>query len=99
MNKTETRYADQLELMKRAGQIVDYRFEGVRFRLAEGAIFKPDFFVVHGEFFEVVEIKGGLIREAALVRFKVAADMYPWFRWKMLQFKNQKEGWKTVVER
>lgn len=34
MNKTESAYCQHLELRKRAGEIVWYRFEGIKLRLS-----------------------------------------------------------------
>lgn len=80
MNKLEAEYAQQLELRKRAGEIQHWAFEGMRIRLAGGAFYRPDFFVLgaSGEV-EFHEVKG-FQREAALVRIKVAASQHPWFR-------------------
>ena len=90
MNKTELRYAGQLELLKRSNQIVDWRFNAIRFRLAEGAYYKPDFFIVKLDSFEIHETKG-FFREAAKVRIKTAAELYPWFKWYAVQLK--KKAW------
>jgi predicted Ser/Thr protein kinase len=77
MNKWEAAYADHLEMRKRAGEIEWYAFEWIRLRLADGAWFKPDFFVFTNEGeIEAHEVKGHF-REAAKVRLKVAADRYP----------------------
>lgn len=85
MNKTEFRYAQNLELLKRAGVIMDYRFDVLNFRLAEKTFYKPDFIVVTKDEFQIHEVKG-FWQDDALVKFKVAADMYPWFRWKAVQW-------------
>jgi len=90
MNKTEQRYADQLEMQYRAGKIVAWRFNAIRFRLAEGAYYKPDFFIVKLDSFEIHETKG-FFREAAKVRIKTAAELYPWFKWYAVQLK--KKAW------
>lgn len=95
MNKTEARYAQELETMKRSGEIIDYRFNGVRFRLADNTNYTPDFFIVYPGHFEVVEIKG-FQREAGQARFKIAAEIYPWFRWRMVKW-DQKQ-WETIYE-
>jgi hypothetical protein len=86
MNKTEAAYADQLELQKIAKIIIDWRFNAVRFRLADGAYYKPDFLVVMEDRFELHEVKG-FFREAAKVRIKTAAHLYPWFAWKVVRYK------------
>lgn len=80
MNKTELAYSQNLELKKRAGYIIDWRFNAIRFRLGSGAYYKPDFLVVKVDCFELHETKG-FMREAANVRIKTAAELYPWFRW------------------
>lgn len=76
-NKWEREYAQVLDNQKAAGLIVWYQFEGMRFRLADGATYKPDFMVMTKDFeLQAFEIKG-LWREAARVRIKVAADRHP----------------------
>ncbi len=46
MNKTESAYCQHLELRKRAGEIVWYRFEGIKLRLADNTFYTPDFAVM-----------------------------------------------------
>lgn len=84
MNRTELAYAQNLELKKRAGKIIDWRFNSIRFRLGQGAYYKPDFLVVKEDCFEIHETKG-FMREAANVRIKTAADLYPWFKWVLVR--------------
>jgi hypothetical protein len=76
MNKWETAFADHLELRKRSGEIDWYGFEAIKIRLAKGANFTPDFAVLHSGELAIYEVKGHW-REAALVRFKVAAENIP----------------------
>lgn len=77
MNKTEERYAKHLESRKQAGEIAWYRFEGIKFRLADNTFYTPDFAVmlVNGEL-ETHEVKGHW-QDDARVKVKVAADQYP----------------------
>lgn len=82
MNKTEYRYAGQLDLLKQTGDILDWRFENIRLKIGEGgqdAYYKPDFFVIKADGFEFHETKGWW-REAARVRIKAAAYLFPWFK-------------------
>ncbi len=79
MNKLESSYAAYLDERKQCKTIVDWKFEAVRLRLAGGAWFKPDFLVNIGCAYEFHEVKG-FWREAARVRIKVAAELFPWFR-------------------
>ncbi|RQZ50908.1 hypothetical protein [Burkholderia sp. Bp9099] len=77
MNKTEQRYANHLEARKQAGEIVWYRFEGIKFRLADNTFYTPDFAVMlaSGQL-EAHEVKGHW-QDDARVKVKVAADQYP----------------------
>jgi len=91
MNKTEAAYAAALELRLRAGEIISYRFEGVKLRLGEGAWYTADFFVqASDDVLELHEIKG-FMREAAAVRIKVAADVYP-FRFFLVRAIPRRDG-------
>ena len=85
MNKIEAAYAAHLECCKSAGEIRRYEFEGMKFRLAEGAYYTPDFIVRRpNDTLECHEVKG-FWREAARVRIKVAAEQWPEFRWCAVQ--------------
>jgi len=80
MNKTEHAYSQRLDLLKAAGQVVRWEFEPLNFRLAPRTYYRPDFLVVTDECMEVHEVKG-FWEDDAKVKFKVAAEMYPEFRW------------------
>lgn len=79
-SKLEAAWAQQLALLQRAGEVRAWVYEGVTLRLADGARYTPDFLVItsRGEI-ELHEVKGHM-REAANVRLKVAAALFPWFR-------------------
>lgn len=86
MNKTEARYAKLLDDRLHAGEILWYKFEGVKLRLADNTFYSPDFFVMLADgTLEVHEVKGFMTDDAA-VKVKVAAAMYPFqfivVRWK-----------------
>jgi len=77
MNKTEAAYAQHLELLKQAGEIVWYRFEGVKLRLADNTFYTPDFAVMSGDgVMEMHEVKGHW-QDDARAKIKIAADQYP----------------------
>lgn len=97
MNKTESRFADQLEISKRAGDILDWRFEPLKFKIADKTYYTPDFMIIHRNYIEFVEIKG-FLRDDAAVKFKAVMAMFPWFKWRMLRWKNKTDGWVTVME-
>lgn len=91
MNKTETAYAQHLEWRKLAGEVVWYKFESIKLRLADKTFYTCDFFVMlsTGEL-QAHEVKGHW-EDDARVKTKVAAEQYP------LQFigvQRDGDGWK-----
>lgn len=95
MNRTEAVFASEvLEPLKLGKRIADYKYESYRLRLANGAWYTPDFDCYEPlgamVFYEVK----GFIREASLVRIKVAAEMYPHHKFIMV-FRNKQipGGW------
>lgn len=91
MNKTETEYSEYLERLKMAGEIVWYKFEGVKFRLADNTFLSPDFMVMlpNGEI-QIREVKGFMMDDAN-VKNKICADMYP-FRFFVVRKRPKKDG-------
>lgn len=88
MNRTEAKYADHLELLKRAGEISDYRFECVKLRLADKTFYTPDFMVVASDgTIEMHEVKG-FWEDDARVKIKVAASEFP-FKFVAIRSKNK----------
>lgn len=77
MNKTEAAYAAHLDARRQIGEVLWYRFEGMKFRLADNTFYTPDFAVmVAGGAIELHECKG-FMEEDANVKIKVAASQYP----------------------
>jgi hypothetical protein len=77
MNKTEAAYGRTLELRKAAGEVLWYRFEGVKLRLADSTFYTPDYAVMLADgSLELHEVKG-FWEDDARVKIKVAAEMYP----------------------
>lgn len=97
MNKTEARYAEKLYLRMLAGEINRYQFEGVRFKLAKNSFYTPDFYIVTPDSVEIHEVKGGYITEAGKLRFKIAANTYPEYKWELWQNKSIKAGWERIM--
>lgn len=91
-NKTELR---RIQYWTEQGYQV--HFEAIKVRLADGAWYTPDLIIgskLSGLLIE--EVKGAHIREAAMVRFKVAAEQLAWLgKWQMVQWKGGK--WRTVL--
>jgi len=87
MNKTETKFSHRLEALKRAGTIVDWRFEALKFRLADMTTYTPDFLVISADgSITLIDTKAYWkkagkvgITEDANVKIKVVAEQYPWF--------------------
>lgn len=91
MNKLEAEYAQRLEIEKKTGAIIWYKYEGIKLRLADNTFYTPDFFVLCADgFLEVRETKGGWFRDDAKVKIKIAASMYP-FRFFVIR--KTKNGW------
>lgn len=77
MNKTEQAYAAHLELLKASGDVLWWKFEGLKFRLADKTFLTPDFVVMtRSGLIELHDVKGFLMEDAN-VKMKVAASMYP----------------------
>lgn len=77
MNKTEAAYADELERQRQAGVIAWYKFECMRFRLANLTTYTPDFIVMlaNGDM-QAHEVKGHW-EQHSRIKIKVAAEMFP----------------------
>ena len=99
MNKTEIAYSQYLEGLKACGEIVWYKFEAIKLRLADNTFYTPDFFLLmaNGQL-ECREVKGGYWTDDARVKIKVAASIFP-FRFIAVQKKSNKQGggWKIEV--
>lgn len=92
MNKLEGAYAQRLELERLAGVWQWWAFEAIRLRLAEGAWYKPDFAMLDPGGHLVLHETKGHWREAAKVRIKVAAELYPFFRFTAVTRERAKAG-------
>lgn len=74
MNRCEQAYAEHL---KTSNTVLWFKFEGLKFRLADNTFYTPDFSVMlNNGALEAHEVKG-FWTDDARVKIKVAADMYP----------------------
>lgn len=97
MNRTEESYAQHLELLKHAGEVLWIRFEGLKLRLADSTFYTPDFAVMAADgVIECHEVKG-FWQEDARVKIKVASDQYP-FRFLAVKVKPKRDGGGWSVE-
>lgn len=91
MNKSEAEYEQVLAEMKHKGEILWYKFEGLKFRLADLTSYTPDFAVMNKDgVIELHEVKG-FWQDDAKAKIKIAADMYP-FVFVAVFKKPKKEG-------
>lgn len=94
MNKTEGRYSDYLTLLKASGEILWFRFEGIKLRLAANTFLTVDFAVMAADgVMEMHEVKGALAMFAddSKAKVKIAAEAYP-FRFKVVIPRAKKDG-------
>lgn len=85
-SKAEARYAQILEARKRAGEIADWDYEPITLVVGRGGSrvtrFTADFAVHwHDRTVELIEVKGGYIRDDARVKLLAAVRQWPGFRW------------------
>lgn len=93
MNELETAYAERLQILKAAGEIVAYWFENFKVRMADRTWYTPDFLVVTSDLtIEIHEVKGHW-KDDARVKWKTCAELYPIFKWLAIQRK--KGEWKV----
>jgi len=97
-NKTEQAYENLLEAMRISGDVLWYKFEGMKLRLADNTFYTPDFAVMlsSGQI-EMHEVKG-FWQDDARVKIKIAAELYP-FRFVAAKPKPKKHGggWELEV--
>lgn len=85
MNKHEKMHADYLYKLKLANEIIDYKHEAIKLRLADKTFYTPDFFVVYHDRFEIHEVKG-FWEDDARVKIKVAAAQFPYFKFIAIKY-------------
>jgi len=94
MNKSETAFSQRLEMQKHAGEVLWYKFEGIKLMLAANTSITVDFAVLPASgVLEMIDVKGskGIFTDDARAKMKVAAAMYP-FVFKVAYPIPQKEG-------
>jgi hypothetical protein len=109
MNRWEQEYALELEARKHAGEILWWGFEAIKLRLADGTWYTPDLAVLEWRDIrtktlgtpiakcaemQFIEVKG-FLRDDANVKFKVAAELFPWAEFLMYR-KKKGGGWELI---
>lgn len=92
MNKTEAAFAQYMRngLANMEHHVME---QAIRLRLANGAWYKPDVVTVTQHGIHAYEVKG-FRRQAGILALKVAAGMYPWIRFYLVQAQDRSlRGW------
>lgn len=92
MNKLERRYAEYLEELKQAEEIVEWRFECIKWRLADRTWYTPDFWVICSNLTAQVHEVKGFWEDHARVKIKAVAELYPEFTFVAVQWKSKEKG-------
>lgn len=96
-NKTEAAYERLLEQRKHAGEVLWFKFEGVKLRLADNTFYTPDYAVMTASCgLEMHEVKG-FWQDDARAKIKIAAELYP-FPFLAVRPKAKKDGGGWDVE-
>jgi len=77
MNKTEAAYSHELEALRNVGEILWYKFEAVKLRLADNTFYSPDFAVMYKDGMLAMHEVKGFWEDDARVKIKVAASLSP----------------------
>ncbi|MFH5924573.1 hypothetical protein [Roseomonas xinghualingensis] len=80
MNKTETAYAAYLETLRHAGEVLWWKFEGIKLRLAGNTFLTVDFAILRkDQVLIMADVKGSaaIFTDDAKVKMKVAAEAFP----------------------
>ncbi|TEA80279.1 DUF1064 domain-containing protein [Allopusillimonas ginsengisoli] len=100
MNKTEAAYCRLLEQRRHIGEILWFRFEGIKLRLADNTFLTVDFSIMRADkVIEMVDVKGSkaIFADDARAKMKIAADQYP-FIFKAVYPKAKRDGGGWDVE-
>jgi len=96
MNSLEARYASHLQVLQQTGEIHSFCFERHNLKLADRTYYKPDFEVMLPDgSIEFHEVKG-FMRDDANVKLKVAAQQFPQYVFRLVQW-DRKNGWMTTT--
>lgn len=97
MNKTEAEYAEYLQGLTYGRDVLWYKFEAIKLRLADNTFYTPDFAVMRSDMtMELHEVKG-FWQEDAKVKIKVAASLYP-FKFIAIKKRAKRDGGGWVIE-
>lgn len=100
-SKTEAAFSAHLDLQVRAGAILSWKYEAVTLRLAPGVSYTPDFVVFYAAGFHFIEVKGRKgsgfwSRPVGKIKVKLAAEMFPQFRFEVVWPGERMGTWESV---
>lgn len=94
VSKLERDYGAHLEALKRSGEIVSYKHQPLKLRLADKTYYNPDYSVHRNDdVIELVEVKG-FWEDMSRVKVKVCAEQFPEFLFVAVTRPKKSEGWK-----
>lgn len=93
MNKLEQRYAAHLELERLAGVWLWWEFEPITLKLAHDTRYTPDFALLDPGGHLVLHETKGFWRDDARVKIKVAARLFPFFRFTAVEWQRKAQHW------
>ena len=94
VSKLERDYGEFLEIQKARGEIVDYKHQPLKLRLADKTYYNPDYSVHRtDDVIELVEVKG-FWEDMSRVKVKVCAERFPEFLFVAVTRPKKNEGWK-----
>lgn len=96
MNGLEKKYAQHLEMRKMTGEILDWKFEAIKLKLAPATFYNPDFLLLMPDGrIELWEVKG-FWEDDARVKIKVAAEMFSgMFSFRAAMWNKKNKDWKV----
>lgn len=100
LNQTEQAFEKLLKTLEYTGEILWYKFEGVKLRLADKTFLTIDFAVLTKDNqLEMIDVKGAkaIVQDDSLAKIKIAASMYP-FTFKIAYPKRKKDGGGWLIE-
>ncbi len=108
MNKTEQTYSAYLDEQKAAGAVLWSGYEPLTFKLAHDCRYTPDFAVLMADHsITMIDTKAGirskagastyLCEEDSKIKIRVAARLFPFFKW-AIAYKDKRTGeWIEVI--
>ena len=94
MNGLEKRYGAHLDIRKAVGEIISWKFEPIKLKLAQSTFYNIDFLLwMSNGSIELHEAKGHW-EDDSRVKIKVAAQLFPEFKFVAVQWDKARGDWK-----